>query len=85
MKAIDKAITRAGTATRLAELLEVSAMTISHWRNRYKGLFPPIVFFEYTTPLASPHTSCAPTSIQTQLTVYLNRSLNNAKCFISTE
>ncbi|WP_262202714.1 transcriptional regulator, partial [Escherichia coli] len=40
MKAIDKAITRAGTATRLAELLEVSAMTISHWRNRYQGVVP---------------------------------------------
>ena len=38
MKAIDKAITKAGTATRLAELL--SAMTVSHWRNRYRGVVP---------------------------------------------
>ncbi|EMH0546642.1 YdaS family helix-turn-helix protein [Enterobacter hormaechei] len=40
MKAIDKAITKAGTASRLAKLLTVSAMTISHWRNRYKGVVP---------------------------------------------
>lgn len=40
MKAIDKAIKKAGTATRLAEMLEVSAMTISHWRNRYQGMVP---------------------------------------------
>lgn len=40
MKAIDKAITKAGTATRLAELLTVSAMTVSHWRNRYRGIVP---------------------------------------------
>ncbi|WP_353614054.1 YdaS family helix-turn-helix protein [Mangrovibacter phragmitis] len=40
MKAIDKAITTAGTASRLAELLAVSAMTISHWRNRYHGIVP---------------------------------------------
>ncbi|RYA90478.1 Rha family transcriptional regulator, partial [Enterobacter cloacae complex sp. 743-2DZ2F-22B] len=38
MKAIDKAITKAGTATRLAQLLTVSAMTVSHWRNRYQGV-----------------------------------------------
>jgi len=30
MKAIDKAIARAGTAIRLAELLAVSTMTINH-------------------------------------------------------
>lgn len=40
MNAIDKAISKAGTAARLACLLSVSAMTISHWRNRYKGLVP---------------------------------------------
>jgi DNA-binding transcriptional regulator YdaS (Cro superfamily) len=40
MKAIDKAITKAGTATRLAQLLTVSAMTVSHWRNRYQGVVP---------------------------------------------
>ncbi|MCI1898750.1 MAG: helix-turn-helix domain-containing protein [Enterobacter sp.] len=40
MKAIDKAINKAGTATRLAELLTVSAMTVSHWRNRYQGVVP---------------------------------------------
>ncbi|HFK5650834.1 TPA: transcriptional regulator [Enterobacter cloacae] len=40
MKAIDKAITKAGNATRLAQLLTVSAMTVSHWRNRYQGVVP---------------------------------------------
>lgn len=40
MKAIDKAINKAGTASRLAELLTVSPMTVSHWRNRYKGVVP---------------------------------------------
>ena len=40
MKAIDKAITKAGTATRLAQLLTVSAMTVSQWRNRYQGVVP---------------------------------------------
>lgn len=40
MKAIDKAITKAGTATRLAQLLTVSVMTVSHWRNRYQGVVP---------------------------------------------
>lgn len=40
MKAIDKAINKAGTASRLAELLTVSPMTVSHWRNRYEGVVP---------------------------------------------
>ena len=40
MKAIDRAINKAGTASRLAELLTVSPMTVSHWRNRYKGVVP---------------------------------------------
>lgn len=40
MKAIDKAITKAGNATRLAQLLTVSAMTVSYWRNRYQGVVP---------------------------------------------
>ncbi|WP_395278460.1 transcriptional regulator [Enterobacter bugandensis] len=34
------AIDRAGSATRLAEQLAVSAMTMSHWRNRYVGVVP---------------------------------------------
>ncbi|AUU93886.1 MULTISPECIES: YdaS family helix-turn-helix protein [Enterobacteriaceae] len=40
MNAIDKAISKAGTASRLAGLLAVSAMTVSHWRNRYHGVVP---------------------------------------------
>ncbi|EHF4969662.1 TPA: helix-turn-helix domain-containing protein [Enterobacter hormaechei subsp. xiangfangensis] len=55
MKAIDKAIKKVGTATRLAEMLEVSAMTISHWRNRYQGMVPadrvlPIYVLTGVTP-----------------------------------
>ncbi|CZU27053.1 helix-turn-helix domain-containing protein [Enterobacter cloacae complex sp. P30BA] len=40
MKPIDIAITKVGSATRLAKLLNVSSMTISHWRNRYRGIVP---------------------------------------------
>ncbi|MBP1034871.1 helix-turn-helix domain-containing protein [Serratia fonticola] len=40
MSALDKAIRRAGNATKLAEKLGLSSMAISHWKNRYKGLIP---------------------------------------------
>jgi len=40
MKAIDKAINQVGTATKLAELLDVSPMTISHWKKRHQGTVP---------------------------------------------
>jgi len=40
MKALDKAISIAGGATRLAETLDVSSMTVSHWRHRDNGVVP---------------------------------------------
>ena len=50
MKAIDKAINKAGTASRLAELLTVSPMTVSHWRNRYEDRVLPIFTVTGVTP-----------------------------------
>nr|DAQ66320.1 MAG TPA: Putative antitoxin of bacterial toxin-antitoxin system, YdaS/YdaT [Caudoviricetes sp.] len=40
MKALDKAICIVGGATRLAEKLNVSPMTVSHWRHRDNGFVP---------------------------------------------
>ncbi|HHX8744732.1 YdaS family helix-turn-helix protein [Escherichia coli] len=42
MKALDKAICIVGGATRLAEKLNVSPMTVSHWRHRDNGFVPAI-------------------------------------------
>ncbi|WP_336286595.1 transcriptional regulator [Cronobacter dublinensis] len=40
MNGLAKAIQAAGNASRLAEALNVSAMTISHWRHRLNGVIP---------------------------------------------
>lgn len=40
MKALDKAIKSAGSAIKLAELLGISSMAISHWKRRYEGVVP---------------------------------------------
>ncbi len=40
MKALEKAIDNAGSATELAKKLGVSSMAISHWKKRYKGVVP---------------------------------------------
>ena len=40
MKALDEAINIAGNASKLAESLDVSAMTVSHWKNRNYGVVP---------------------------------------------
>lgn len=40
MKALDKAIHAVGSATKLADLLGISSMAISHWRYRYDGVIP---------------------------------------------
>ncbi|MCS5948208.1 helix-turn-helix domain-containing protein [Klebsiella pneumoniae subsp. pneumoniae] len=37
MNALEKAIQIAGDATKLAEKLDVSSMTISHWKHRHGG------------------------------------------------
>ncbi len=37
MNALEKAIHIAGDATKLAEKLDVSSMTISHWKHRHGG------------------------------------------------
>lgn len=42
MKALDKAIHNAGSATKLAEMLGISSMAISHWKRRYTGVIPSI-------------------------------------------
>ena len=40
MNALEKAIQVAGDATKLAEKLDVSSMTISHWKHRMGGTVP---------------------------------------------
>ena len=55
MNALDKAINSVGSATKLAEHLSVSAMTVSHWRQRKEGLVPqarvlPIFHITGVTP-----------------------------------
>lgn len=40
MNALEKAIQIAGDATKLAEKLDVSSMTISHWKHRHGGAVP---------------------------------------------
>ncbi|EPG4849933.1 transcriptional regulator [Klebsiella pneumoniae] len=40
MIALDKAINIAGNASKLAESLDVSAMTVSHWKHRNYGVVP---------------------------------------------
>ncbi|QHP80675.1 Rha family transcriptional regulator [Pectobacterium odoriferum] len=40
MTALDKAINNAGSATKLAELLGISSMAISHWKRRHEGAIP---------------------------------------------
>ncbi|WP_273849087.1 transcriptional regulator [Serratia liquefaciens] len=40
MSALEKAICAAGSATKLANQLGISSMTISHWKNRYNGVVP---------------------------------------------
>lgn len=56
MKALEKAITVAGNATKLAEQLAVSAMTVSHWRKRYNGIVPQgRVFPIYQATGVTPH------------------------------
>jgi len=55
MNALDKAIGKAGNASRLAEKLGLSPMAISHWKNRYNGVIPsehvfPIFHLTGVTP-----------------------------------
>ncbi|PHM22982.1 transcriptional regulator [Xenorhabdus ehlersii] len=40
MTALTKAIHLAGSATNLARRLGVSNMTVSQWKNRYRGIVP---------------------------------------------
>ncbi|HGJ5882420.1 transcriptional regulator [Arsenophonus sp.] len=40
MSALKKVINVTGTATRLAAALGVSNMTVSQWKNKYKGRVP---------------------------------------------
>jgi DNA-binding transcriptional regulator YdaS (Cro superfamily) len=40
MNGLEKAIKAMGNASRLAEALNVTPMTVSHWRNRHHGVIP---------------------------------------------
>lgn len=40
MNALERAIHIAGDATKLAEKLDVSSMTVSHWKKRHGGVVP---------------------------------------------
>ncbi|HHB7561651.1 TPA: transcriptional regulator [Klebsiella pneumoniae] len=40
MNALERAIHIAGDATKLAEKLDVSLMTVSHWKKRHGGVVP---------------------------------------------
>ncbi|EIY1349419.1 helix-turn-helix domain-containing protein [Enterobacter hormaechei] len=56
MNGLDKAIAAAGSATKLAELLSTSDMSISHWRNRNQGKVPQIrVLPIYKATGVTPH------------------------------
>ncbi|HFO0258566.1 TPA: transcriptional regulator [Raoultella ornithinolytica] len=40
MNALERAIHIAGDATKLAEKLDISSMTVSHWKKRHGGVVP---------------------------------------------
>lgn len=40
MFALNRAIRIAGTASKLARQLDVSDMTVSKWKNKYRGIVP---------------------------------------------
>ncbi|MER4731964.1 helix-turn-helix domain-containing protein [Klebsiella pneumoniae] len=40
MNGLEKAIKKAGTASNLATLLCIKPMSVSRWKNRYKGVVP---------------------------------------------
>ncbi|HHQ2408020.1 TPA: transcriptional regulator [Klebsiella pneumoniae] len=40
MNGLEKAIKKAGTASNLATLLGIKPMSVSRWKNRYKGVVP---------------------------------------------
>ncbi len=40
MNGLEKAIKKAGTASNLATLLGIKPMSVSRWKNRYKGIVP---------------------------------------------
>lgn len=40
MNGLEKAIKKVGTASNLASLLGIKPMSVSRWKNRYKGVVP---------------------------------------------
>ncbi|HDR2721002.1 TPA: helix-turn-helix domain-containing protein [Enterobacter asburiae] len=40
MNGLTKAIKFAGTATKLAAMLDIKPMSVSRWKNRYRGVVP---------------------------------------------
>lgn len=85
MSALDKAIKAAGSARKLSLALGVTSMSVSHWKNRDHGVVPPTHILPIFKMTGVTPTNYAQISIQIPLMVYLNRSLNNANFFISTE
>ncbi len=54
MNALERAIHIAGDATKLAEKLDVSSMTVSHWKKRHGGVVPQNEFSQSLTQLVLP-------------------------------
>ncbi|MEQ4782930.1 transcriptional regulator [Enterobacter hormaechei] len=55
MNGLDKAISFAGTASKLAAMLGIKPMSVSRWKNRYQGAVPaervlPIYILTGVTP-----------------------------------
>ncbi|MDD9654855.1 transcriptional regulator [Klebsiella pasteurii] len=56
MNALERAIHIAGDATKLAEKLDVSSMTVSHWKRRHGGVVPQKrVFSIFNATGVTPH------------------------------
>ncbi|MBE4916276.1 helix-turn-helix domain-containing protein [Enterobacter cloacae complex sp. P6RS] len=56
MNGLTKAIQIVGTATKLANMLGIKPMSISRWKNRYKGVVPAERVLQiYNTTGVTPH------------------------------
>ncbi|HDV8498262.1 TPA: helix-turn-helix domain-containing protein [Enterobacter bugandensis] len=56
MNGLTKAIQTVGTATKLASMLGIKPMSISRWKNRYRGVVPAERVLQiYNTTGVTPH------------------------------
>ncbi|MDT8891210.1 YdaS family helix-turn-helix protein [Enterobacter asburiae] len=56
MKGLERAIKAAGSARKLSFLLGLTSMSISHWKNRDKGIIPVnYIFSIYKLTGVTPH------------------------------